>query len=330
MNQRDYAREIAAATKASDVEALTALAIELTGQLSATRATLDEARSLEEKRREDQANRKRRQRQRDVAPEVTVSRDVTGQSVTSRDVPGQSVTSRPDPSPPPPSSSFPTPHITPSTPAPPRSTNTTAAEASENSDGDGTAESADTPPRLSRATLLGRIRTLPCKAQVGSFLDAVPSTQNEAYWVEQIAGWLEGLNMPRLQPPEEQDIAAGLAEYSRLRDRDYSPAHVRTFVVRAKADRIRLAERENPGLATGNKTLTREARRARDEREEAQQQELRIKWMGVEGRRAQRDGEEWWTRMKQEAAAAGEHPIAYAYSRVNEPRASATSGVHAA
>jgi hypothetical protein len=267
---------------------------------------------------------KDRNRKRGVPADSTDSAESAGIDGIRRTV-SEREDSAPDPSPPSPSLFSPTPPINPSSSAPPRSTSITARE-------DRSETALRPPPGPDRERLLARLSTDRCRSAVAAFLDAVPIEQNPRYWVAELAGWLEGLNMPRLQPPDEEDITNGLAEYSRLTERDYSPRHVRTFVVQAKADRIRLAERENPGLATGRRHLNKEQRRARDEREDAQQQELKVKWMQTETRRQRADGEEWWARMKREAAAAGDHVIAYAYARLDERAdvGSAPSGTQAA
>jgi hypothetical protein len=107
----DIASRIAAA--AGDAERLLVIAIELANEnanLAGHAAALEHAEVV---RKDAQAERKRRQRHGQ-------SRDVTGQSVTSQDVPATV--------PPSPSSSFPEPHITPSSPP---SAATSAAAADE-------------------------------------------------------------------------------------------------------------------------------------------------------------------------------------------------------
>lgn len=80
------------------------------------------------------------------------------------------------------------------------------------------------------------------------------------------------------------------------------------------------------GAATTSNTSTTGARRehwtdkkAREDREEANRQLIRIRAGNVEQRCGRIDGEAWWVRIQREAKAAGINPILYGYDRMHEP-----------
>ena len=281
------------ALQAGDVKQLFALVIGTVTRLKASELRSEQFAVAEARRLEMQAARKRRQRNRDGT-----SRDLVRQSETSLDS-----------SPPSPSPSFPTPHITPSFPPSASATPVVVEDQDERDVGDEVA---------ARDALLARLHSDRIRQTVGQFLEHVPDEQQQGFWVAEINAWLDGLNMPGLRAQDEQDIATALAEYGRHNGKNYSPSHVRAFVVRARKDRQRLAEQD---AAEPPRRGSPVDRRLAEEREEERQAQLKYKWARISARRAKGDGEDWWQRMQTEAKAAAVDVVLYGFERLDEPAA---------
>jgi hypothetical protein len=78
---------------------------------------------------------------------------------------------------------------------------------------------------------------------VAGFLAAAPAAKRSA-WRMRLLGYLDGLDIAR--GVTAADIASGLRDYGLAGHTDYGPAHVRRFVERAMAERLRPPVRAGP------------------------------------------------------------------------------------
>lgn len=82
----------------------------------------------------------------------------------------------------------------------------------------------ETPPL---ARLINAMQREPDRGAVMDFLDRVPSPQYTA-WVNRLASWLQGLGFPSGVCPTPGQLATACSDYAG----DFSPVHVRSFVLR--------------------------------------------------------------------------------------------------
>lgn len=110
------------------------------------------------------------------------------------------------------------------------------------------------PTSLARDRLLGRFREPDTWTAVDRFLTAAEHAgTNPEFWILEIGGWLDGLNMPHLTPAAEIDVAQALRDYLAQVDPDFSPVHVRQFPARAARARQRAEKREIPFAGSGDR-----------------------------------------------------------------------------
>lgn len=80
---------------------------------------------------------------------------------------------------------------------------------------------------------------------VAAFLAVLPDNQNPLTWPAIIQGWQQGLGFEGGKAASADDVATGLTEYLAGAKRDFSVIHVRSFVERARRNRLKSAERGN-------------------------------------------------------------------------------------
>lgn len=78
------------------------------------------------------------------------------------------------------------------------------------------------------------------------FLKALPEGQNARNWNFIIDGWAKGLGLEGGKAATPEDIATGLTEYLATANRDFAVIHVRSFVERARRNRLKSTARGNP------------------------------------------------------------------------------------
>jgi hypothetical protein len=94
-------------------------------------------------------------------------------------------------------------------------------------------------PAVASASALPSIHT----PAVATFLEALPDDQNSQHWESIISGWQQGLGLEGGKAATADDVATGLTEYLAKADRDFAVIHVRSFVERARRNRIKGAAR---------------------------------------------------------------------------------------
>lgn len=106
----------------------------------------------------------------------------------------------------------------------------------------GEAESPERSPAPLRgfAALRERLRDPGSEPVIQEFLaGAAHAGTNPEFWIAEINGWLDGLNLPNLTPASEPDVVQALRDYLAVADRDFHPVHVRQFPARAARARLR-------------------------------------------------------------------------------------------
>jgi hypothetical protein len=78
---------------------------------------------------------------------------------------------------------------------------------------------------------------------IAGFIGALPEDQDPTAWRAIIDGWKNGLGLERGVAATAEDIATGLSEYLARADRDFSVVHVKSFVERARRNRLRAVDR---------------------------------------------------------------------------------------
>lgn len=78
---------------------------------------------------------------------------------------------------------------------------------------------------------------------VAAFISELPANQNALHWHSIIAGWMQGLGFEGGKCATDEDIATGLTEYLATAKRDFAVIHVRSFVERARRNRLKSAAR---------------------------------------------------------------------------------------
>lgn len=86
----------------------------------------------------------------------------------------------------------------------------------------------------------------PSSPAVESFLDALPVDQNPEHWLAILNGWLGGLGFEGGKAASQEDLDTGLTEYMATAKRDFAVIHVRSFVERARRNRLKSAARNTP------------------------------------------------------------------------------------
>jgi hypothetical protein len=80
---------------------------------------------------------------------------------------------------------------------------------------------------------------------VERFFKALPIDHTRQHWSALISGWMQGTGLPGKGVATQEDVDNGLSEYLAGPKRDFSAAHVRTFVARARDDRLRAKAKTN-------------------------------------------------------------------------------------
>jgi hypothetical protein len=86
---------------------------------------------------------------------------------------------------------------------------------------------------------------------IDQFMESLPEGQNEQRWRAIVEDWQGGLGVEGGKPATAEDVAVGLSEYMLQDDRDFSAVHVRSYVERARRNRLKAAER-GTGVFPGN------------------------------------------------------------------------------
>lgn len=78
---------------------------------------------------------------------------------------------------------------------------------------------------------------------IDRFMDGLPEGQNEVRWRAIVEDWQGGLGVEGGKPATLNDVEVGLTEYMLEDGRDFSPVHVRSYVERARRNRLKAIER---------------------------------------------------------------------------------------
>ena len=98
------------------------------------------------------------------------------------------------------------------------------------------------PPAVAVAVAVASPSTHPA---IDEFLNSLPEGQNEQRWRAIVEDWQSGLGVEGGKPATPDDVAVGLTEYMLQDNRDFSAVHVRSYVERARRNRLKSADRGN-------------------------------------------------------------------------------------
>ncbi len=160
----------------------------------------------------------------------------------------------------------------------------------------------DMPPLEQSAAMQALVRGPPVASGIAKFLAAMPPERRHA-WTARLTGWLAGMGVPPGQTPTRELLDVALSEYAETPTANYGASHVWSFYANVAR---RFASPGPSQQVVRGQVL--------DQGYWVQQYQAL-----VDARRMRTDGEAWWARMLQEAAAAGVHPVIYAHSRRDEP-----------